>query len=149
MGKATKNGFVEYRHIHLPVGNLPSVTIKFDVNQTNAEVTCSFAICSPADNFSREVGRTISDERMNNGQVVRFMYNRDLSLTNNVMSYLYDIMEERVEPPEEIEVRELARAYYYINHVLTVKDYIEQFGNHVSEEEESMLILPNTNIIGA
>lgn len=150
MGINTENGFVEYRHIHSGISRLPAVTIKFDVNQTDGVVKCSFAACSPDDNFARAVGRKVSDERMNEGQYVTFEYNRDLSLINNVVSYLNDIMEENTQPPEEVPTKELARVFYYMDYILGVKEFREQTNNMESPESgESQIIVPVTNIIGA
>jgi len=150
MGVTTENGFIEYRHIHTGIPKIPAVTAKLIVNQEEGTVKCSFAACSPYDNFSRSVGRAFADKRMNEGQYVEFTYNRNITLIQNIVEYLNGIMEEVTQPPESIPVKELARIFYYIDYILGVKEFREQTSKFEQvSSAESQIILPDTRIIGA
>jgi hypothetical protein len=151
MGINTENGFTEYRHIHTGMAKHPAVTLKLDVDQKNNVIKCAFAICSPEDNFARHMGRAISDRRMVDGEYVTFDYDREKSLNDNVIDYLGDLMAERIQPPENMRIMELARAYYYIDYILAVVEMRGQYDtmDDVMHDEEPRIITIDQHIIGA
>lgn len=140
MGTNTEAGFAEYRHHHIPVNGVPAVTFKFEVNYTYNKLKVSFATCSPKDNFDRKIGRKIADERMDKGEFVVFDYDNTLSLNQNIGNYLIGIMSEEIPPPQSVPVRELTRAFYYLDYITQIRNYsqalTEQMVGDAEKEQE-------------
>lgn len=150
MGTNTQNGFIEYRHIHTGMSGHPAVTFKVDVDQNVGSMKVSFASCSPEDNFSRAVGRDVSTQRMDTGEYMTIEYDRGMSINDNILNHLNDIMEERLAPPTNLRIMELARAYFYCDHVFYINEVMEA----ASENEDNTMDAPSivtldTSIIGA
>lgn len=52
-----------FRHYHMPDIPIPSVTVSIEeepIDDKNSRYTFGYAICNPADNFSRKIGREIA-----------------------------------------------------------------------------------------
>lgn len=83
-----------YRYIRRPnnamYNNLGGVSFlfEFDNGVNRDELRFSYAICSPEDNFCTELGRAMVENRMEEGQYTSIPYDRSISLTENVFSYL-------------------------------------------------------------
>lgn len=85
---------VTYRHLRAiraqkKGGNLPDVTLRFEIDQDNEKLFVSWATSSPNDQFSYQKGRDIADRTSRQGEkrhhrYIKIAYDRDLSLVDNV-----------------------------------------------------------------
>ena len=75
--------FTDYRYFKPKTHYSSKIALKVDVNNDTETVIFSFAVCSADDNFSKEVARNITDERMNSGCVLGGQYDRDMTLVEN------------------------------------------------------------------
>jgi len=87
VGEYTSKGFQEYRYVRLPeMYDLGAVAFKFDIDYENKTIRFSYTVCSGRDNFSREIARRITSERMDNNDVIVNTYESNMSLTENAIS---------------------------------------------------------------
>jgi len=114
MGQNTDTGFTEYRHVrckHEPFSR--SLTFYFDVNQELGFIKFAFSACSTDDNFSREIGRKLAKEHFDEGRIISYQYDRELSLVDNAinaMNFIADI--ESDDMSKQIELDALTKKTY-------------------------------------
>lgn len=116
MAKATKTGFVEFRHLHPVTNPHGGLTIRFDVDQKAQQISASWALCSMKENFCRARGREIAFAAELKGRSITFPYDRDRTLADNFIHRMNVEVSTIVDESKIDETtRELCRVYDYVS----------------------------------
>lgn len=78
------------------VSNLGGVTLYLEVNQETSSFLFSFAVASTGENFNKKIAKDISVGRFNKGQTVSGIYNRNISLVDNCIAALTDVVKNEL-----------------------------------------------------
>lgn len=93
----TPKGFIDYRYYKPKFHYAKKIAIKFEVNQDDALIMFSAAICSEEDNFCRKTAREICDERMQNNDCYVGKYDREITILENIR----EITSHTAQPNED------------------------------------------------
>lgn len=87
-----------YRHFHIHEVPCPSVTFYVVIDDAKEEMRLSWAVCSPNDNFSRKVGRTLAKQNMEGGLFLKGKRHGGIPLYEDI----YDIIKDSTLPKKDV-----------------------------------------------
>ena len=122
--------FTNYRYYKPKTHNSPKIALKIVVDHTNPQKTIkfSYAVCTSADNFSRKFARDLTDQRMENGDVLVGNYDTNISLIENAKEITQYVAGNLDESHLDADARKKAHNIQLLN-----SSFIEVFVNQQIE----------------
>lgn len=70
------------------LSNLGGITFLFRFTNPGDQLSFTFAVCNPAENFSKDEGRRICEEEFRLGRQIAVPYDRHVPLVQNALNFL-------------------------------------------------------------